>query len=83
MEKIPAIPAVEEIKNDNLRRIGELTRDAELEALDAADTSSQGLPLMLLLIIGLVIASAIMMLIIFLTLGSQTVTNTLGNHFMR
>lgn len=83
MERIPEIPAVEAIKNNNLKLIGELSRDAELEALDAADTSAAGLPLMLLLIIGVSLAAGIMMLIIFLGVGETTVTNTLGNHFTR
>lgn len=73
----------DEIKNESLRQIGELVRDPELEALDAIDTSSQGLPLMLLLILGIMIALGVMMFIIFLGVGTQTVTNTLGNHFMR
>jgi hypothetical protein len=83
MEQVPPIPALEHIKNDNLKRIGELVRNPELEELDAEDIDSAGVPSMLFLIIGLVLVSAAMMLLLFLTLGDQTVTNTLGNHFMR
>jgi hypothetical protein len=80
MEQMPPTVAVEQTGKNNLKSIGELVKDAHHEALE---TDSTGLPVMLFLIIGLVLISAVMMLLLFLTLGSQMVTNTLGNHFMR
>lgn len=70
-----------------LEKLGIMQQDL-VEGDDILEDATQtrlprDLPLMLMLIIGLALFSAVWIFIIFLGVGEATVTTTLGTHFMR